>query len=153
MFAHTVIAVLALTASASATIATDQISADQISTDQIAGPTTITRADDGLFYLVGDVNGERVVFLIDTGASAIMLTSEDAARAGAARSTRAAPISTVNGVGAMDSVLLTNVAIGSQKRGLVSAFVSPKLKVSLLGASWLARYRSIRITRDTMTLR
>ncbi|RYD19717.1 MAG: TIGR02281 family clan AA aspartic protease, partial [Lysobacteraceae bacterium] len=44
-----------------------------------------SRASDGLFYVVGRVNGVKVRFLLDTGATMVVLTPADAARVGAPR--------------------------------------------------------------------
>ncbi|MBC7142936.1 MAG: TIGR02281 family clan AA aspartic protease, partial [Rhodobacteraceae bacterium] len=39
-------------------------------------------AEDGHFYLTAEVNGTRVLFVVDTGASEIVLTRRDAERVG-----------------------------------------------------------------------
>jgi hypothetical protein len=44
--------------------------------------TLLKRHEDGHFYADVEVNGELVHFLIDTGASGVALTEEDAARVG-----------------------------------------------------------------------
>ncbi len=43
---------------------------------------SIPRAPDGKFYAEASVNGTRVRFLIDTGATGIVLTTADARRVG-----------------------------------------------------------------------
>ena len=43
---------------------------------------TLTESDDGNYYVYGEVNGTQVKFLIDTGASDIVLSPEDARRIG-----------------------------------------------------------------------
>ena len=44
------------------------------------GEKVVTRSADGLFYLSAVVNGVVVRFLVDTGATIIVLTAADAAR-------------------------------------------------------------------------
>src|SRR5687768_5558672 len=44
----------------------------------------LQRADDGHFYAEAQVNGARIRFLVDTGASIVALTPADAQRAGIA---------------------------------------------------------------------
>lgn len=44
--------------------------------------TAISKASDGHYWAEGDVNGARVRFLVDTGATAVALTLEDAQRLG-----------------------------------------------------------------------
>ena len=42
----------------------------------------LPRAADGHFYAVMDLNGERVRFMVDTGATQLVLTQKDAERVG-----------------------------------------------------------------------
>ena len=47
-----------------------------------AGEITLNRRNDGHFHVSATVNGERVQFLVDTGASVVTLSRDDAERAG-----------------------------------------------------------------------
>ena len=47
-----------------------------------AGRVEVPRAADGQYYLTLDVNGAPVEFLVDTGASEVVLNNADAERAG-----------------------------------------------------------------------
>ena len=62
---------------------------------------TTTASDDGHFYVMGQVNGAPVRFVIDTGASGVVLSPDDARRAGIdpASLKFASPAETANGVG------------------------------------------------------
>ena len=55
--------------------------APQIAPSQAA---SISKASDGHYWAEAEVNGERVRFLVDTGASAVALTLADAQRLGIA---------------------------------------------------------------------
>src|SRR5262249_32343037 len=44
----------------------------------------LTQAEDGAYYATGEVNGTRVRFAVDTGASDIVLSPQDARRVGIA---------------------------------------------------------------------
>ena len=44
--------------------------------------TSIAKSRDGHYWAEADVNGSRVRFLVDTGASAVALTAADAQRLG-----------------------------------------------------------------------
>lgn len=121
-------------------------------------PTTseLQRAADGLFYVDARVNGVPVRFLVDTGATTVVLTDTDARRAGVAadlaRSTERAE--TAGGATAMARVRLASLEAGPARRFDVEAAVTgPGLSVSLLGQSWLAQFDSVTITRDRMVLR
>lgn len=124
--------------------------------DRPAGPLELRRAADGLFYVEGMVNGAPVRFLVDTGASMIVLTAADARRVGAASglSNVVLKVDTASGVGAMTRVTLRSVRVGASVSGQVPAVVAGEgLAVSLLGQSWLSQLGSVLIEGDRMQLR
>src|ERR1700733_7980909 len=45
-------------------------------------PSVLEREDNGHFFTVADVNGEPIRMVVDTGATSIALTTEDARRIG-----------------------------------------------------------------------
>jgi aspartyl protease family protein len=116
----------------------------------------LSRSADGLFYLDARVNGVQVRFLVDTGASTVVLTDQDARRAGIVPD-RGRPIEwaeTPGGPAAMVRVKLGSLETGPVSGRNVEAVVTDsKLGVSLLGQSWLARFESMTVTRDLMVLR
>ena len=118
--------------------------------------TAIVRAPDGHFYVDALVDGQRVHFLIDTGASMVALTSDDARRVGLNFSP--AEFTTI-GRGASGEVrgkpiTLDRIAIaGGEARQVPAAIVGEGLGVSLLGQSFLSRIESVAIDGDRMTLR
>src|SRR5690349_22838527 len=71
------------------------------------------RARDGHFYVDADVNGARIRFLIDTGATFIALSPEDARTAGLRifESDYTARTSTANGVTRVAPVTLRQVEL------------------------------------------
>jgi aspartyl protease family protein len=125
-----------------------------------SSPTTreivIARKPDGHFYADATVNGRSVRFLIDTGATAVALTSRDARQIGL-------PFSpsefTVIGKGASGEVrgkpvTIDRIALGPIEAARIpGAIVAEGLDVSLLGQSFLSRVDSVRIAGDRMTLR
>lgn len=115
----------------------------------------LRRASDGLFYLNALVNGVPVRFLVDTGANAVVLTAEDAQRAGvsagAARSSELAQ--TAGGPVAMSRIRLRSLEAGPMRKHDVEvAVTSSDLTVSLLGQSWLSQLGSVTIAGDRMVL-
>ena len=119
------------------------------------GAIAVPRAPDGLFYVHGTVNGVVVRFLVDTGATSVVLTAADAARAGLAPTAHdfQYSASTAGGRTAMARVRVTRLVTGAtDRRDVDAAVVSSGLTVSLLGQSWLAQLRSLSISGNTLTL-
>jgi len=115
--------------------------------------TLFHRAPDGLFYVTARVNGVRVKFLIDTGATMVVLTKADAARVGAARHGAAMMMETASGPSAIDRVRLEHVAIAGRRVTAVDAAVVRRgLKVSLLGQDLLSRLGPVTISGNALEL-
>jgi aspartyl protease family protein len=106
---------------------------------------TIPRGRNGHFSVEAEVDGRRMEFLIDTGASVIVLRERDAARLGIhpARREYIANISTANGIVRAAPVELNRVDVGSLTVRNVQALVLPDeaLGQNLLGMSFLSRVR------------
>lgn len=115
----------------------------------------LKRQDDGHFYADVAVNGTDIHFLIDTGASNIALTADDAKALGLRWSED--DLENV-GRGANGDVLgipvtLDNVELGGIRARAAEAVIIPDgLDVSLLGQSFLGRAQSVKIHGDRMEL-
>ncbi|MCJ2181548.1 TIGR02281 family clan AA aspartic protease [Novosphingobium sp. 1949] len=121
----------------------------------LAGRATIARSADGHFYIDATVEGEPVHFLVDTGASIVALTGEDAQAAGLhwnpgeVMAIGRGANGTVYGV----PVHLSKIAIdGFEAHDVDAAIVPEGLDVSLLGQSFLAKLRTVEITGDQLSL-
>ncbi len=115
----------------------------------------ITRAPDGHFYLPLEIDGVKVRFLVDTGASNIVLAARDAERIGidTARLVPVGEAMTANGPVAIAPVTLRNVRLAGHEIGRVRAFVSEgEMDVSLLGMDFLRRFGRISIEGNRMVL-
>ena len=112
------------------------------------------RAADGLFYVTANVNGQPVRFLVDTGASVVVLSPHDAARTGLADQARyTAHIDTANGSAPMAWTTIERVEIGGrQVSGLRAAVVQQGLSVSLLGQNALAKLGPVTMEGDRLRL-
>jgi aspartyl protease family protein len=115
----------------------------------------LTASDDGHFYVIGQVNGAPVKFIIDTGSTEIVLSPADAQRAGVdlASLKFASPGETANGVGYDAQATVSSLAVGPIR--LVNAPVAVNktpMSASLLGMSFLRRV-DIQTHGDQMTLR
>ena len=94
-------------------------------------------------------------FLVDTGASQVVLNQEDAARIGLNPDTLnySGIAQTANGEVATAPVRLDRVELGEIKDIRVIASVnSGQMESSLLGMSYLSRFKSIEIHRDILIL-
>ncbi len=97
----------------------------------------------GHFITDADINGRSVKVMVDTGASMVAMTYEDAARAGIYlnHSDFTHRVNTANGVARVAPVTLHSVSIGGIKVRNVRAAVSEqgRLKTTLLGMTFLSR--------------
>lgn len=102
---------------------------------------TLMRAEDGHFYADAYVNGSNIRFMVDTGASRVALSREDAARIGVDLDALRynSPVNTANGMVMVAPIMLDNVTIGSLSVDRVRASVSKQGQMdgSLLGMSFL----------------
>lgn len=119
-----------------------------------SGRVEVPRAPDGHFYLTLEVNGQRVRFMADTGASGVVL-GRDIARdlgidpAGLAYTGRAI---TANGEVRTAFVRLPEVRLGSFVDQDVPAQVNAgEMSGALLGMDYLGRFR-IQIDNQRMVL-
>src|SRR5262249_43512175 len=100
-------------------------------------------ADRGHYLAVAEINGRRIDVLVDTGASLVQLSYEDAREVGIYIERRdfTQPVRTANGVAWVAPVVLESVSIGEVRVLSVAAAVSEpgKLAASLLGMSFLGR--------------
>ncbi len=119
------------------------------------GTASFSRARDGHFYAELEVNGKKLEFVIDTGASEIVLSAQDAEYLGYAvgdliYSGRA---NTANGVVAMARVTLDSIMLGRfTDRNITATVNGGELESSLLGMRYLKRFRKIEITGSRLTL-
>ncbi len=120
-----------------------------------AGEFEISRGSNGHFYAVADVNGQPLRFMVDTGASTVALTGDDARTLGLYWSEGdIRPVAQgANGPVYGVNVVLDRVDIGGFSATNVSAMIVPEgLGVSLLGQSYLSTVPSVRIEGETMLL-
>jgi len=125
------------------------------STDPVtaAAPRELQRGPDGHFYADAQVNGTTVRFMVDTGASVVVLTPQDAQRAGIQLPSERSMAMGVGGPVETIPVTLDRIAVGGIEARGVQAAVVDELPVSLLGQSYLQRVSSVEIRGDRMVLR
>jgi aspartyl protease family protein len=117
----------------------------------------VVQADrGGHFLLEMAVNGAPVLFLVDTGASAVVLSSEDARRIGLhpQRLTYSQRFQTANGVVRAAPVTLREVRVGQfSVYDLPASVNEASLAVSLLGMAFLSRLAGYEVRGDRLVLR
>jgi len=105
----------------------------------------LNKGNGGHFWTEARVDGRRIEFVVDTGASAIALRESDAARLGIHPTQRdyAVKVNTANGVSHAAPVDLRMVEIGNVVVRDVRALVHPDngLGVNLLGMTFLAKVK------------
>ncbi|MET1415226.1 TIGR02281 family clan AA aspartic protease [Roseibium sp. HPY-6] len=120
------------------------------------GSILIVRDATGHFVVDGRVNGSRTSFLLDTGASAVVLTFDDAKRAGfdPDELSFTVPVSTANGRAMVAPIQIETIAVGDYTLKNVRGFVAREgsLGGSLFGLTALDRLRSWRIEGDRLIM-
>lgn len=119
------------------------------------GRLEVPVARDGHFYLTAEVNGADVLFVVDTGATDIVLTERDARRAGFDPDTLNyfGVAMTANGQVSTAPVRIGRMILGDRTDTDVPAVVNGgELDTSLLGMRYLSRYE-LTLTRDQLILR
>jgi len=117
--------------------------------------TAIPKSGDGHFWATALVNEKAVRFLVDTGATEVVLTPDDARRLGydASNLTYDQKVLTANGPTQAALVTLTTVGIGRSEVANVDALVvKDGLSTSLLGMSYLGRLSRIEATPSSLVL-
>ena len=116
---------------------------------------SISRSRDGHFYADMLANGTRVQFVIDTGATDIVLSTQDARKAGVSLDELRylGSAMTANGEVRTAKTILQTLAFSGVLDKNVRVFVSEgQMDISLLGMAYLRRFERIEIIDDTLLL-
>jgi aspartyl protease family protein len=117
----------------------------------------IARGGGGGFSVATEVNGARIPMVLDTGASAVVLTQEAARAAGLPLEvlSYSVNVDTANGRARAAPVTLDRVAVGGITERAVPALVAQpgQLRTSLLGMSFLNRLERWEVRGDKLSLR
>ena len=116
---------------------------------------TLERAADGHFYADAQVNGISVHFMVDTGATGVALSADDARRVGLPFFSSEF---TAVGRGASGEVrgkivTLDRVTLGGKSVEQVGGAILEGSEMSLLGQSFLSQMGTIEISQDRMVIR
>jgi aspartyl protease family protein len=134
-----------------------QVAVAQADTAPAVGEAaSVVKSDDGHYWAEAAVNGQEVRFLVDTGASAVALTPDDALRLGFDPKTLnySFTVNTASGQARAAEVKLNTVAVAGAEVDNVDAFVIESgLKQSLLGMTYLGRLSQFEATKSALILR
>ena len=126
------------------------------SPSSIGGVTAIPKAADGHYWAEARVNTTTVKFLVDTGASVVALTPQDARRLGINLNTLTydQDVTTASGKTQAARVVIDHMQIGQSQMDNIEALVIPDgLSSSLLGMSYLGRLSRFEATQGSLILR
>lgn len=119
------------------------------------GQIEVPRGPDGHYYLTLNINAEPVRFVVDTGATSMVLNKEDAARIGLRDDDMIfySEAMTANGPVRTAPVRLDDVALGPFHDRDVRAFVNEgEMSKSLLGMDYLSRFNRLEIADGRLIL-
>jgi aspartyl protease family protein len=153
MLRHVMIAVIGFAAAAFATALVVRL-------DRARAPTAavmqIPKAADGHYWVTGEVGDRRIRFLVDTGATTVSLTPDDARTLGVDpdRLAYRYEVSTADGHARAAKVRLTSLSVGGATLNDVDALVIEKgLPTSLLGMTYLGRLSRFEAGPEGLVLR
>jgi aspartyl protease family protein len=133
------------------------LSQSQVTPLQVMAITELKAVNNGHFVTSADINNRAVQVLVDTGASVVALSYEDAERVGLKPKnlTFDVGVSTANGVTKAARVMLREVEIDNVRVDDVQGLVMPKgaMRGTLLGMSFLSRLKSFSVEDGRLILK
>ena len=116
----------------------------------------VARTNSGDFDISARVNGVHVAMVLDTGASSVVLTQQDAKAVGLPLEVLnyTVSIDTANGRTRAAQITLDRLAVGGlEERSVEALIVQPgQLRTSLLGMSFLNRLQSWQVSGDRLIM-
>ena len=134
--------------------AIQEIAVSKEDADAAQGHTEIRRDSSGQFHIEGQVNGEDVRFLVDTGADVVALTIDDASRMGidADPSSFEPIMQTASGTANGIRVNIERLAVAGGEYENVESVVVEGLSVNLLGQSALRQMGKVELQGDRLLI-
>jgi len=124
--------------------------------DSEAGTAVFRRGLGGHFEIAATINGHTTPMIFDTGASAVVLTRDDAEAAGIDLEglRYSIPVSTANGTGMAARTRIKSIEVGGISRRNITAFVTEEgaLDTSLLGMTFLETLARYSVTQNSLEL-
>jgi aspartyl protease family protein len=124
---------------------------------QLSAATELKAGQNGHFVVKAEINGTHVKVLVDTGASAVALSYEDASDIGLRPKNLDydIPVSTANGIAKAARVMLDEVEVNGVRVSDVQGMVMPQgaMRGSLLGMSFLSKLKSFKVEDGVLYLK
>ncbi|CAN0368538.1 unnamed protein product [Phaeothamnion confervicola] len=124
---------------------------------QLNAATALKAGQNGHFIVKAEINGRDVRVMVDTGASAVALSYEDAQDVGLhpGNLDYNIPVSTANGVVKAAGVNLDKIEIDGVRVTDVQGLVMPEgiMRGSLLGMSFLGKLKSFKVEDGVLYLK
>jgi aspartyl protease family protein len=124
---------------------------------QIFSATELKADRNGHYFAAADINGTTVAVMVDTGATGVALSYEDAEKVGLRPHGLDfnTPVNTANGLVKAARVQLRRVEVDNVRVRDVDGLVLPEgaMRGSLLGMSFLSRLSSFRIENGVLYLK
>jgi aspartyl protease family protein len=121
----------------------------------VAGETLrIPMSDDGHFWVRGTVNGIEGRFLVDSGATTVVLSNELVRDAGIDRRGFPIAIRTANGMVSADRIRIRRLALGPIARDDIAAVTAPEFgEVNVIGMNFLSTLSGWSVEGGTLVLK
>lgn len=156
MLRHVLIAMIGFAAAAFATVVVIKLDRARHPEPAPAQAVALPRSQDGHYWVTGEVGDRRIRFLVDTGATTVSLTPQDARALGVDPDHLAYryEVSTADGHARAAKVRLTSLSVGGATLKDVDALVIEKgLPTSLLGMTYLGRLSRFEAGPEGLVLR
>ena len=114
----------------------------------------IRRAEDGHFWVDGELNGRAVRFLVDSGATVTTISGDTAARVGIARDGGfGVMVDTANGSTIVDRGRAERVRIGPIERSDLAVHIAPGDSINVIGMNFLSTLSAWGVEGSTLRLK
>ncbi|MBV9509896.1 MAG: TIGR02281 family clan AA aspartic protease [Caulobacteraceae bacterium] len=116
----------------------------------------LVKSADGHYWADANVDGKAVHVLVDTGATTVALTADDARRLGFEPKTLNYNyrVTTANGPARAAKITLASVSVaGAEVQGVDAMVIDQGLQTSLLGMTYLGRLSQFEATPTSLILR
>jgi aspartyl protease family protein len=119
-----------------------------------SGQTILDRSPGGHFYVDGEVNGQLVRMMVDTGASIVALTTRDAERLGIEFDPSQFEIVGSGASGPVRGMRITldSVSVEGKEVRNVRGSILEGLDITLLGQTYLSQLSSVSMSKDKMII-
>ncbi len=113
----------------------------------------IAMADDGHFWVNGEINGRTVRFLVDSGATVTTIGPETARDTGVERSGGRTLVDTANGIAEVDRGRANLLKLGPIERSDFSLFIAREDATNVIGMNFLSSLSRWSVEGRTLVLR